>query len=395
MSIPNPLVSILTPSYNSARFIEKTIISVKKQEYPFIEHIIMDGGSSDDTISVLKKYSELIWRSERDHGQADALNKAFRSSKGEIIGWINSDDTYQPGILNKAVDFLQTHADVSVVYGNINFIDERDKVFSKLTAKSFSLETYLLEDYIPQQAAFFKRAALEDVNGWNMDLNYIMDYDLFLRLGKRHKMVYLPHTWGNFRVYDGTKTMTDGIIQSRQERISVLQNFFEEPDICQEIRGFRLRILDYSNAILKLAYALKFYQDMQYKEASQLLQEACKMAPILVSNNAEILADNILTWLGRHTSLPPIAFIEGIISHLPPALEWKGEILKSKLLPPSQFLALLRSYQSGNLPEARHNFIRLIQRDPTKIFNRGVLSIGVETIIGKRIADFARGLFPD
>ena len=121
-----PLVSVVTPSYNKGAFIEETILSVKNQTYPRIEHIIIDGGSTDNTIDVIKKYEgtyNMHWVSEPDNGQSDAVNKGWRMARGEILGWLNSDDTYMPWAVETAVKFLTGHPNVSVVYGNCNIIN--------------------------------------------------------------------------------------------------------------------------------------------------------------------------------------------------------------------------------------------------------------------------------
>lgn len=128
MSDKCPLVSIVTPSYNQGRYIEKTIRSVLNQDYPDLEYIVVDGGSTDHTLDILRKYEGRIrWVSERDGGQSEAVNKGFRMSRGEILGWLNSDDTYCPGAVRQAVTFLMEHPSVAMVYGDGYEIDEQGK----------------------------------------------------------------------------------------------------------------------------------------------------------------------------------------------------------------------------------------------------------------------------
>ena len=120
------LVSIVTPSYNQSRFIEDTIRSVLSQDYPQIEYMIVDGGSTDGSVEIIKRYEDQLawWVSERDQGQTDAINKGFARATGDILAWLNSDDTYEPGAVSAAVKYLQEHPEVGMVYGDCNYIDE-------------------------------------------------------------------------------------------------------------------------------------------------------------------------------------------------------------------------------------------------------------------------------
>lgn len=128
-----PLVSIVTPSYNQAQYLEDTIQSVLTQDYPRIEYIVIDGGSTDGSLEIIKKYADRIsyWVSEKDKGQTDALNKGFAASHGSILAWLNSDDTYRPGAIRAAVEYLSRHPQVGMVYGDLDFIDENGKVVGK------------------------------------------------------------------------------------------------------------------------------------------------------------------------------------------------------------------------------------------------------------------------
>src|SRR5512139_1414374 len=137
MSTSLPLVSIITPSYNQARFLETTIRSVLDQDYPNLEYLIVDGGSTDGSREIIQRYSDRLawWVSERDQGQTDAINKGFARARGEILAWLNSDDTYLPGAIQGAVDFLQDHPGVGMVYGDANLIDEQSNVIGKFPAR--------------------------------------------------------------------------------------------------------------------------------------------------------------------------------------------------------------------------------------------------------------------
>jgi glycosyltransferase involved in cell wall biosynthesis len=179
-----PLVSILTPSFNQGEYIRDTLDSVAAQDYPDIEHIVVDGGSTDTTLATLAdRDRRLIYISEPDRGQADALNKAFARARGSIIGWLNSDDFYlSGGIVRQVVDlFAASNADV--VYGNAVWVDERRKVVKLRPSPSFSSARLERFDYISQPATFFRRDGVRDPLV-DRHLNYALDYGLWLQLLK-------------------------------------------------------------------------------------------------------------------------------------------------------------------------------------------------------------------
>jgi glycosyltransferase involved in cell wall biosynthesis len=213
MNGEKPLVSIVTPSFNHAQYIEDTIKSVLAQDYPYIEYVIIDGGSIDNTLEIVKKYEDRVqWISEPDDGQAHAINKGFRMSQGEIVAWLNSDDTYCPGAIKTAVDYLLQHSDVCMTYGDGYEIDERGKVIKKFShTQSFDLrELIYISDYILQPTVFMRREALFGVDLLATSLNWCMDWDLWIRIGKRYKVAYVPFFFANSRISSTTKTSSGG-----------------------------------------------------------------------------------------------------------------------------------------------------------------------------------------
>jgi glycosyltransferase involved in cell wall biosynthesis len=205
-----PLVSIVTPSFNQASYIEATIQSVLEQDYPRIEYIIVDGGSTDGTVDVIKKYAGRFasWVSEPDKGQTDAINKGFARAQGDILAWINSDDTYEPGAIAAAVKYLQENPDVGLVYGDCNFINESGRVIGKFNAAQTDLPL-LRRGYvhIPQQASFFRADLWRQVGPLDPSFYFAMDYDLWTRLAARSEIKYVPQTWANFRLHTSGKTI--------------------------------------------------------------------------------------------------------------------------------------------------------------------------------------------
>lgn len=205
-----PLVSIVTPSFNQARFLETTIRSVLSLNYPQLEYIIVDGGSTDGSLDIIKKYSGKLawWVSEKDKGQTDAINKGFAHAKGDILAWLNSDDTYLPDAVGSAVKFFQEEPQLGLVYGDTNFINETGRVVGKFHAAQTSLRL-LRQGYVhlPQQAAFFRGSLWRSVGPLDPTFYFAMDYDLWVRIAARAQLKYVPQVWANFRLHSAGKTM--------------------------------------------------------------------------------------------------------------------------------------------------------------------------------------------
>lgn len=206
-----PLVSIITPSFNQAPFIAATIESVLNQDYPHLEYIIVDGGSTDGSVEIIKKYTDKLawWVSEKDKGQTDAINKGFARANGQILAWLNSDDTYESGAIRAAVNFLMQNPNVGLVYGDCNFIDENGIKFGKFNAAQTDLKR-LQRGYvhIPQQASFWRAKLWQQVAPLDDSFFFAMDYDLWVRLAKISELRYLPgRTWANFRLHSDAKSI--------------------------------------------------------------------------------------------------------------------------------------------------------------------------------------------
>ena len=212
----NPLLSIITPSYNQGEYIRETIASVVAQGCDNIEYIIVDNESKDNTVEIIKFYAEkyawIKWVSERDNNQGDALTKGFRMAKGSLLAWINSDDLYEPGAIAAVIDYFLKHPETGMVYGDAWIIDRRgDKLKKYEFTRDFDLWSLVhIWDYIVQPAVFFRRSLFEDVGGLDPTLNWCLDWDLWIRMAKVTTVAYLPRSLAASREYRETKTHTGG-----------------------------------------------------------------------------------------------------------------------------------------------------------------------------------------
>ncbi len=207
-----PEISIVTPSLNQGEFIEATIRSVLDQGVD-VEYLVADGGSTDGTLDVLRRYDgRLRWHSGPDAGQSDAVNKAIAATGGEIVGWLNADDLYAPGAIAAAADALRSRPELGMVYGGAEWVSAAgDPLGEFVSVEPFDLRRLLrVGNYIVQPTVFFRRAAFEAVGGLDAALHYVMDYDLWIRLGGSYPVAMLDETVARVRVHPATKTTTGG-----------------------------------------------------------------------------------------------------------------------------------------------------------------------------------------
>ncbi len=215
---PWPKISIVTPSYNQGQFIEETIRSVLLQGYPDLEYIIIDGGSTDASVEIIRKYEHWItfWTSEPDGGQTNAINKGFKRSTGEIVAWLNSDDLYTAGALFTVAKAFAEQPNSAAMYGKIDVIDADttslllyESVLSHIGSRDFNLEELYRHDYIPQPASFISAEAIERVGFLDERFHYIMDYNLWVHLGQiGAKIQYIPKTLARFRMHESSKSVS-------------------------------------------------------------------------------------------------------------------------------------------------------------------------------------------
>jgi glycosyltransferase involved in cell wall biosynthesis len=228
-----PLVTIVTPSYNQGRFIEETILSVLNQDYPNIEYIVIDGGSTDNTYNILKKYSgRITWFSEKDKGQTDAINKGLRLAKGEILAYLNSDDTYLPGAVTRAVQYLTSeNPDSPFVYGEGYHITAEGTIIERYPTEPFDFRHLAETCFICQPTTFWKRDVIEKIGLFDEDLHYAMDYDYWIRIAKYYGTLgYISDYLANSRFYQETKTMSKRL-EAHAEILNVIRKHYGKGNI--------------------------------------------------------------------------------------------------------------------------------------------------------------------
>lgn len=227
-----PLVSIVTPSFNQARFLEETLLSVQRQDYPRIEHIVVDGGSTDGSVDVIRRHGSRLarWVSERDNGQSDAIRKGFAMAAGAVFAWLNSDDTLMPGAIGVAVRELMRDPALGLVYGDRLEIDARGNVVGTVRLPSHQCAMFRRNFTIPQETALFRRTLYEAVGGVDVGLRFAMDFDLWVRLSAAAPMRHLPVFLGSYRRHDTSKSVEMDAGESehgyRQESEAVYRRHF-------------------------------------------------------------------------------------------------------------------------------------------------------------------------
>lgn len=221
-----PLISIVVPSLNQGNFIEQTLASILGQQYTNLELIVIDGGSTDQTLEVLSRYEKFIhyWVSEPDNGQAHAINKGFRQANGSILAWLNSDDMYLPCTLSTVAQILGDSQEPKLIYGGcLYFFEQKTKAFN-FFAPTFDAEQLTYEDYIAQSSTFWSRSLWEQVGELNETYHYVLDWDWFIRAAQICSFIPLDRCLSIYRSHDDHKTGTGGLKRA-QEIVQIVETY--------------------------------------------------------------------------------------------------------------------------------------------------------------------------
>jgi glycosyltransferase involved in cell wall biosynthesis len=238
-----PLVTIVTPSYNQGRFLEATLKSVLEQDYPNIEYLVVDGASTDNSVDIIKRYADRLawWVSEKDSGQSEAINKGLQRAHGEFVGWLNSDDVYQPGAVSAAVAAFRSRPEAGVVYGDALSIDAGGKPFNIMRARQYSVADLMAFNIICQPAAFMRRSVLEQVNYLNPAYHLLMDNLLWMNMGRIAPLIYVPQTWAAARYHNQAKNRTRGAAYGCEAKV-LIEDLQKRPEFAKIIATDEKRI---------------------------------------------------------------------------------------------------------------------------------------------------------
>ena len=237
-----PLVSIVTPSYNQAKYLEQTIQSVLGQDYACIEYLVADGASTDGSVEIIKKYADKLtwWVSEKDAGQGDAINKGFARATGEIIAWLNSDDYYLPNTISTVVKIFEQNPDVVMIYGDMLAVDEQGKTINALKYRQLTLQDLLCFQIIGQPSVFFRRDVLEKTGGIDTTFHFLLDHQLWIRIAQYGKILHVGQTWAAARYHAEAKNRAKAA-EFGHEAFRILDWAKGQPELAEAVSAVERR----------------------------------------------------------------------------------------------------------------------------------------------------------
>jgi glycosyltransferase involved in cell wall biosynthesis len=272
------LVSIITPSYNQAAYIERTIRSVLHQDYPSIEYLVVDGASTDNSLEIIRKYADQItqWISEPDHGQGEAINKGFVLARGEVVAWVNSDDLLMAGAVSEAVAALQSAPQAGMVYGDGILIDDQDRILDWHPYRQYDLLDLLKFNVLLQPAVFMRREVLDQVGLLDNNYNLILDHELWVRIAAHAPVLHVPRYWAAERTYPQAKTraLAAGFVEEAYHLISAGES---DPRLSAIIQTHRNSIA----AALEIFAGRRLIDAAHYSQALRSLMRAIPRSPSL------------------------------------------------------------------------------------------------------------------
>ena len=294
----HPLVTIVTPSYNQAQFLPECIESVLSQDYPYLEYIIMDGGSTDGSDRVVQRYDKRVayWESRPDGGQSDAINRGWEKGSGEILSWMNADDAYLPGAVSAAAEYLNCHPDIDIVYGDYFATNEQGEVVDAgVPVQPFDASALMFVDYIPSGSTFIRRSVLRRIGPLDVTLRFVMDWDYWIRASVCCRFAYLPQRLSTFRIHPAARTWSNPAARAVEiarlaERLTALPDSEGRPVSARKQASGRLLVAAAQNAFAGGA-TLSGFED---------LWRSVLAAPLIYNRSrARTLADLMIRFLAR------------------------------------------------------------------------------------------------
>lgn len=297
-----PIVSVVIPVLNSERWLEGAIVSILQQDYPQLELIVKDGGSTDNTLAVVQKYEHrILWVSQPDSGIANAVNQGWAQASGEILGWIGSDDSLEPGAIRAVAEFFVAHPTIEAVYGDCAVIDDLGHTVDIIRPGPFDRKRILGWNYIADPAVFVRRALMARVGWLDESLRNVMDHDLWIKFAIHSSMSYLPQTLARFRVHNASMTQRH-VRRAGDETIRVVTRAFADPAMPVDLRDVQPRAM--GEAYLRAGMCYYAAQDLG--QARAYLRQALHYAPDLIVDarfvrtfGASLLGHQVITQLRR------------------------------------------------------------------------------------------------
>lgn len=238
-----PLVTVITPSFNQANYIEQTLRSVLEQAYPNLEYFVMDGGSTDGSVEIIQRYANRLagWVSEGDRGQADAVNKGLARARGEIIGWLNSDDLYRPGAIQGAVNTFRAHPKAVLVFSDVEAIDSTGQITNVMRYGNWSLDDLMTFHIIGQPGVFLRNSVLEQAGLLDLNYHFMLDHHLWLRIVQCGSMQHVPDVWAAGRFHPAAKNVA---LAPRfgQEAYAIVEWMQQQPGLASRYQRLEKRI---------------------------------------------------------------------------------------------------------------------------------------------------------
>jgi glycosyltransferase involved in cell wall biosynthesis len=289
-----PLVSLVTPSFNQGAYLEATLDSVAAQDYPWIEHIVVDGGSTDGSVEIIRRHEDRLasWVSERDDGQADALDRGFARATGDILGWLNADDTLLPGAVSAAVAALEADPDALFAYGDNVLIDEEGRDLGPLPARPFDVAEMVrtCQNHVPQPGSLFRRRALELVGRFHGRGYYYFDFDFVLLMALAGRAIRLEQPLATYRLHDESKSM-GAPLRKAENHLQLFDGLLGRGDLPPEVRAVAREARARSN----LVAGEYFYDALALGRARRALLRAVATDPrVFDRRTAPLLAKALL-----------------------------------------------------------------------------------------------------
>ncbi len=383
-----PLVTIVTPSYNQATYLEETIQSVLSQDYPRLEYIIIDGGSTDGSVDIIKKYESRLadWVSEPDAGQSDAINKGWQRAHGEIVAYLNSDDTYTPGAVRISAEYLRQHPNIGMTHGECRWIDASGRPIGLIQADPFTLGELLLQCRIAQPTTFIRKSVLDDVGLLDPSMHLMMDYELWVRIALKYPIACLPGIFANFRIHPTSKTGTS-IYHHLREHLEIIRRGFASPHMPRELLPLKPRAEHYAYALTAAnAYSLGQFEsgrailDAFFAEQAQPLEYRDDVIRLFANHAVSVASLGYSAETNEDgASSDPVRWLARVMNALPPNAAALRE-LEPDILTQIHVIQAFGARQKGDWRETRQEIWQAVRRKPELLRQRGIASLFAQSL---------------